>query len=394
MSLIRLRRLNVSGHAVAVVTAVYAALLSSLAFAGLTGTFALQHTFDDMDGAFPFGSLVQGSDGNFYGTSIGEDYNVGTAFKLSPKGVFTVLHTFGGVDGGFPEAALVEGTDGNFYGTTKYGGAANDGTVFVMTPAGVLTTLHSFGYSDGWEPNGLARARDGSFYGTSDHGGANNAGVVFRITPAGAFTLLHSFSGPDGANPQSALTLGRDDYFYGVTYYGGANNNSGTLFRMTPAGRLTTLYSFDNTHGSNPTAALAEDSAGNFYGTTEFVGGLGGEGAVFKYSAAGTVTVVYKFIDGGPGGVFPDGGVIVAPNGALYGTCLAGGPKGAGTVFALTPAGELSVLHAFGDGSDGGSPATGVVRSVSGKLYGTTTDGGTNFDGTLYSVAVSVAAAE
>jgi uncharacterized repeat protein (TIGR03803 family) len=90
MSLIRPLGLHLSRRAIAVVTAV---LLSPLAFAGLTGTFTLQHTFDDMDGAFPFGSLVQGSDGNFYGTSIGEGYNVGTAFKLTPNGVFTVLHT-------------------------------------------------------------------------------------------------------------------------------------------------------------------------------------------------------------------------------------------------------------------------------------------------------------
>jgi uncharacterized repeat protein (TIGR03803 family) len=163
---------------------------------------------------------------------------------------------------------------------------------------------------------------------------------------------------------------------------------------MTPAGILTTLYSFDYAHGGNPTAALAEDSAGNFYGTTEFVGGFGGEGAVFKYAASGKVTVIYKFWDGGAGGVFPDGGVIVAPNGELYGTCLAGGAAGAGTVFALTPAGTLNVLHAFGDGSDGGSPATGVARNMSGKLYGTTTDGGTNFEGTLYSVTVGAAATD
>lgn len=133
------------------------------------------------DGATPYGELVQATDGNFYGTTTeggagGDCYggSCGTVFRITPSGTLTVLHSFDGSDGDGPAAELVQGTDGNFYGTTGYGGASNDGTAFRITPSGALTTLYSFNGSDGSGPYGLVQGSDGSFYGTTGGGGANN----------------------------------------------------------------------------------------------------------------------------------------------------------------------------------------------------------------------------
>src|ERR1035438_5459485 len=198
--------------------------------------------------------LIQGTDDNFYGTTAGGGANGGgTFFKMTPGGTLTPLHSFCSqscTDGSSP-VALIQGTDGNFYGTTPYGGAnGQGGTVFKITPNGNLTTLYSFcsqtGCTDGTEPRWLIQGTDGNFYGTTQVGGANNEGTVFKITPNGTLTMLYSFSfcSPctEGFLP-GALVQGTDGNFYGTTYDGGATGG-GTIFQITPSGTLTTLYSF------------------------------------------------------------------------------------------------------------------------------------------------------
>jgi uncharacterized repeat protein (TIGR03803 family) len=208
-------------------------------------------SFDNNNGAAPLAALVQGSDGNFYGTTsqggnlslnVGAGY--GTVFKMTSAGVLTTLVVFNGSSGGSSMAALVQGTNGNFYGTTEYGGASGRGTVFKMTPAGLLTTLVSFNGTNGTScVGGLVQGSDGNFYGTTAGGGAGGAGTVFKMTPAGVLTTLVSFNGADGNNPQAPLVQGSDGNFYGTTEYGGAGRG-GTVFQVTPAGVLTTLVSF------------------------------------------------------------------------------------------------------------------------------------------------------
>jgi uncharacterized repeat protein (TIGR03803 family) len=196
-------------------------------------------------------------------------------FKITPSGTLTTLHSFDGTDGDLPQAALVQGTDGNFYGTTNEGGpsgACNGGcgTVFKITPGGTLTTLSSFvNYpTDGVNPiAALIQGTDGNFYGTNSSGGVNFDGAIFKITPSGTLTVLHSFDGTDGDSPAAALVLATDGNFYGTAPAGGANGY-GTVFRMTPSGTLTTLHSFDNTDGRLPNA-LIQDTSGTLYGTTE-----------------------------------------------------------------------------------------------------------------------------
>src|SRR5208337_4428285 len=190
---------------------------------------------------------------------------VGTVFTITPGGTLTTLYSFcsqsGCTDGANPYAALVQGTDGNFYGTTL-GGAAN-GTVFKMTPGGTLTTLYTFCYGcTGVSPYAaLVQGSDGNFYGTTSFGGANGDGTVFRITPSGTLTTLHSFDGTDGAAVYAGLVQGTDGNFYGTTAQGGGSG-VGTVFTITPGGTLTTLYSFCSqsgcTDGANPYAALVQ----------------------------------------------------------------------------------------------------------------------------------------
>jgi uncharacterized repeat protein (TIGR03803 family) len=189
-------------------------LSMAAAFALPAQTFINLHSFDGTDGEYPHAELVQGSNGNLYGTTFegGTDNSCalsspcGTVFEITPRGTLTTLHSFGLTDGSTPAAAVVQGTDGNLYGTTSAGGVngfSSYGTVFKMTPSGVLTTLHSFDFTDGQDPHGLVEGTDGDFYGTTQYGGAYDEGTVFKITPTGTVTTLHSFGmfGPDGSEP-------------------------------------------------------------------------------------------------------------------------------------------------------------------------------------------------
>ncbi len=167
----------------------------------------------------------------------------------SAVGTFRTLVSFDGPDGEVPSGSLVQGIDGNFYGTTGGGGANRDGVVFEISAGGKLTTLHSFDGTEGCCPHvGLVQAADGNFYGTAYGGGVNHIGSVFKVTAGGKLTTLHSFDGTDGANPNAALVQASDGNFYGTTGDGGASGY-GTVFKITPAGILTTLHNFEGTDG-------------------------------------------------------------------------------------------------------------------------------------------------
>jgi uncharacterized repeat protein (TIGR03803 family) len=332
-------------------------------------------------------ALIERSDGNFYGATVeGGANGFGTVFRITPAGLETVLHSFaGGSDGSGPQAGPIEGSDGNFYGTTAEGGANGFGTVFRITSAGVETALHSFaGGSDGSGPHaGLIEGSDGNFYGTTSAGGADNWGTVFRITPGGVETVLHSFAGgSDGSQPLAGLIEGSDRNFYGTTSAGGADN-WGTVFRITPDGVESVLHSFGSgsgVDGVNPYAGLIEGSDGNFYGTTKLGGmhnlGTGqNRGTVFRITPAGVETVLYSFA-GGSDGSQPLAGLIEGSDGNFYGTTSAGGANNSGTVFRITPTGVETVLHSFGSGGDGSNPYAGLLVGSNGNLYGTTRSGG------------------
>ena len=291
-----------------------------------------------------------------------------------PPPPMAVLCSFNGPDGGNPSAALVQGSDGNFYGTTQYGGTYGEGTVFRMTTNGTLTTLLSFAYTNGAYPQAwLVQGADGNFYGTTSEGGTYGDGTVFRLTTNGTLTNLVSFNySVNGSSPYAGLLQGADGNFYGTTADGGANYD-GTVFRMTTNGTLTTLASFNYTNGASPYGGLVQSTDGNFYGTTA-EGGTYGDGTVFRLTTNGTLTNLVSFNYSVNGG-YPYAGLLQGADGNFYGTTADGGENYDGTVFRMTTNYTLTTVASF-NYANGAYPYAGLVQGADGNFYGTTEDGG------------------
>jgi len=393
------------------------ALCAATAIMAPAQTFTSLFSFDGTNGQWPIysGSLVQGLNGELYGTTFeGGKYKCGTVFEVTRGGTLTTLHNFYNPDGCSPYTGLVLGTNGNFYGTANGGGANISGTVFEITAAGAFTTLYNFcmqtNCSDGANPAGpLMQAANGYFYGTTERGGANGDGTIFRMTPGGALTTLYSFCNlancADGQGPVAGLVQGADGNLYGTTS-GNYGQSPGTVFKMTPAGVLTTLYTFCSqtgcTDGEQPSGGLAAGPESTFYGTT-YHGGAG-FGTIFKITEGGTFTNLYTFCDPAcsTGGT-PQAAFVRATDGNFYGTAYEGGVgayeggTAGGTVFQLTPEGTLSDLYNFcsqASCSDGKNPAAGVIQDTDGSFYGTTYEGGTSnngADGTVFRLSMGLA---
>jgi uncharacterized repeat protein (TIGR03803 family) len=337
------------------------------------------------DGAYPQSTLVIDKSGNLYGTTpSGGTAGDGVIFKLTPDGHETVLHSFaGGADGLRPMGGLVAGPDGNFYGATYQGGAGDYGTIFRVTPRGKEKVLYALrGGKHGEEPQGrLVADPEGNLYGTA-FGGIKNAGIVFKVTSRGRFTVLHAFGrGADGAEPAPDLACDSNGNVYGTTLQYG--DGYGTVFRISPSGAETVLYSFKGgSDGFLALGALALDSKGKLYGTTSSGGGSG-NGTIFKLSQTGRKITLYSF-NADAVGDRPSNGLILDTKGNFYGTTTDGGEGGLGTVFKLTPKGELSVLYAFFGGD--GTPSDEVSMDGAGNLYGTTANGGSANAGTVFEV--------
>jgi uncharacterized repeat protein (TIGR03803 family) len=367
-----------------------------------------------------YGPLVQGLDGNFYGTTEGGGVTQhGTVSKITTNGAITILHSFGQNTGTAPEGGLVLATNGNFYDTTELGGAKQYGTVFKITPDGTLTTLHSFNDADGANPSaGLVQVTDGALYGTTQAGGANRKGTVFKITPNGTFTTLYSFCSrtdcADGEDPLAPLVQASDGNLYGTTFQGGASVpgcggfGCGTLFKITLNGTLTTLYSFCSQtnciDGAFPYAgALIQATNANLYGTT-FQGGQSGSGCrlgeagcgtLFKITTSGMLTTLYNFCSqtNCTDGAIPFAGVVQTTDGNFYGTTSGGGANNQGTIFKITPSGTFSTLYNFctqTNCTDGAIPYAALFQATNGSLYGTTHNGGTRSDGTVFELSVGL----
>jgi uncharacterized repeat protein (TIGR03803 family) len=387
-------------------------LWAALAAALPAQTFTMLHSFNSSDGEEPLSGLVQGANGSLYGTTAlggasGQCVDgCGTFFRITLAGTLVQLHDFEQTDGQGPAGGLIQATGGYIYGITANGGANFAGTVFKTTPGRKLTTLYNFCSQDvngicydGDEPQaGLVQGTDGKLYGTTIAGGANVYGTVFSITIDGALTTLYNFCSQggctDGASPHAGLIQGIDGNFYGTTLFGGAYDNCstydpsgcGTVFKITPQGKLTTIYSFCSqsgcTDGSEPYAGLVQGTDGNFYGTTEF-GGANNGGTVFKLTPNGTLTTLYSFCSqndcaDGEGPL----GLIQGTDGNFYGTTITGGINGLyGTIFNITPGGTLTTLYNFCSQSacaDGANPYAGLVQDTNGRFYGTTAYGGPN----------------
>ncbi len=338
--------------------------------------------------------LAQGRDGNLYGTAdAGGTSGMGTVFKMTPAGAVTTLHNFSGTDGQNPDGGLILGTDGNFYGTTRFGGASNLGTVFKITPAGVLTTLHSFSGSDGSEPRpGLVQGKNGIFYGTTC--GFNSPWTAYSITASGVFKTINSTSNVQIAACSSApLLLGNDGNLYGTTMAGGVTEQ-GTVFRLTPTGTLTNIWSGDFTNGSNLVGPVVQGNDGLLYGTTSANGPVG-FGVVFKLTTGGKYTILHAFgVDLNNDGTDPDAGVVAASDGKFYGATTGGLGSGSvpnGNLFSVTSSGTYNVLYAF-DGTHGRLAQATPMQHTNGKIYGVTEAGGAHEGGVIYSLDVGAPA--
>jgi uncharacterized repeat protein (TIGR03803 family) len=386
----------------AVSNALSLALSLTTAIPSPAQTFNTLVSFDRANGWSPAEgmSLVQGRDGNYYGTTSGggavcNGAGCGTVFRITSTGTLTTLYGFCSqpncIDGGSPRAGLVLASDGNFYGTANRYGPNGTGTVFKVTSTGTLTTLYSFcsrfNCADGAEPwGGLIQATDGKLYGTTWGGGAGYYGTIFRITPPRKPTTIYNFCDlPCPEGPRGELVQATDGNFYGITA-GGGPSNDGAVFKTTPGGKLTTLHTFCSqpncTDGDGPLEGLVQATDGSLYGTT-YGGGTFGWGAVFKITPAGKLTTLYSFCsqpnctDGGN----PISGLAQATDGNFYGTTARGGSSGSGcggygcgTIFEVTPSGTLTTLHSF-YGTDGNDPGK-LVQATDGNFYGTTSFGG------------------
>jgi uncharacterized repeat protein (TIGR03803 family) len=355
------------------------------------------------------GIIAQGRDGNLYSTA---PYTplvcCGAVFKITPSGTLTVVYYFNDKAGsGYtPLGGLTLGTDGNFYGTTSAVGTFGGGTLFKIPASGTLTTLYNFGAckypcKDGRFPIAPpVQGTDGSFYGTTPYtNDGTESGVVYKLTSAGKFTTIHAFDYTAGGyNPNAPLIQGSDGNFYGTTTLGGktlgsncvvrsASNSCGTVFKMTSAGNVTFIYEFDKTHGAGPIGPVIQGTNGNFYGTTS-EGGTSGFGVVFKLTSAGVLTVLHDF--NGTDGKTPDAGLVQANDGNFYGVASAGGTLGYGTIFKVTSTGTFSVVYNF-ENTHGATPEVTLFQHTNGILYGDTYSGDSHGWGVFYSLNIGAA---
>jgi uncharacterized repeat protein (TIGR03803 family) len=343
-------------------------------------TFTVLYTFSGgADGAYPR-AIIRDIHGDLFGTTgSGGSSNNGTVFKLSRTGKETVLYSFsGGTDGGNPSTGLIEDAKNNFYGTTIAGGASGNGTVFKLGSTGKETVLYSLkGGADGALPfAGVILDARGNLYGTTIGGGAYGGGTVFKVNKTGKETVLHSFGkGSDGMVPNAGVVRDASGNLYGTTEYGGAWGY-GTVFRLSATGKEKVLYSFKGgTDAAGPYAGVIRDLTGDLYGTT-YYGGVFGAGTVYKLSRTGKETVLHSFGEGSDGAK-PFVGVMEDAKGNLYGTTVYGGATNYGTVFELSKSGKQeTVLYSFPNATDGAFPYAGVLRDAEGNLYGSAADGG------------------
>ncbi len=397
-------------------------LCAATAIAAPAQAFKTLTNFNSANGSSPVAAIIQGEDGNFYGTTVtGGTHNsvcggsCGVAFEMSPAGTLTKLYNFcqqpNCGDGFEPLAGLTLASDGNLYGTTAQGGLAvsNAGTIFHIAPNGTLSPNFYDLAPPSLPSTTLVPYIDGNLYGTTLLGGTDGFGSVFKISTSQAFHNLSGFTQTNGESP-SSLVLARDGNFYGTTTAGGSGtgcnrNGCGTVFRLTPGGAITTLYNFCSgkcRDGSAP-ASLLQGSDGNLYGVATGGGHSLVDGTIFRISLTGQLTTIYRFCSQArcTDGLAPQS-LIQGSDGNLYGATAGGGDLncnpgpggGCGTIFELTHTGVFATLHTF-ESTDGSYPY-GLSQSTDGKFYGVTSNGGSSSAcslgcGTIYSLDAGLA---
>jgi uncharacterized repeat protein (TIGR03803 family) len=354
------------------------------------GTYSTILRFNQVNGAYPFGSLIQGTDGALYGmTGQGGPANNGTIFKINPDGSgHVILHSFNYSQGGSPYGSLVQGVDGALYGMTVYGGSYGIGTVFKINPDGSgFSVLHNFDGTSGSQPFGsLIQGTDGVLYGMTFLGGTSDAGTVFKINVDGSgHSVLFNFNDSNGSRPRGSLVQGIDGSLYGMTLEGGSNY-SGTVFKINNDGTgHSILYNFNYSNGANPYGSLIQGTDGSFYGMTAR-GGSSGGGTIFKFNSDGTgYSILLNFNNSN--GADPQSTLIEGTDGVLYGMTFSDGSADAGTVFKINTDGSgHSILHIF-NSSTGIIPYGALIQGVDKRMYGMTNLGGSVGRGTIFRIS-------
>ncbi len=352
---------------------------------------------------FGFGSPVQGRDGNLYGVA---GLNLTAIYQATPAGALTLQWLASSTPGGtLCYSGMILGTDGNFYGTCSQ--QDNDHRVavaFKFTPgvgtlSGTLIFLTSLA-TQGSSPSPLVQAADGNFYGTMNAGGSSNCGTAFKMTSAGVLTNLHTFLGGGSNEPcgvTGALIQGEDGNLYGASSLGGisGNGNAGTEFKMTTAGAVSLVHSFDFGFSTSLSDSVLQGTDGSFYGISHLGGATTDFGYVYRVTAAGVETDRH---DSSSAARYPSSTLIQATDGIFYGVtngCNAGGCVSA-ELFKLTGGGAYTTLYSgfvVPCGLDGCIPAGPLTQHTNGTFYGVTNQGGFNNDGILYSQTTSPALA-
>lgn len=355
------------------------------------GTLTTLHAFNGADGMSPEspltpqGTLTLGQDGALYGaTAYGGANDQGVIFRLTPDGSYTVLYHFGaGADGGQPFARLLAATNGALYGVTSIGGANGSGTLFRITTGGAFTKLRdTLPSHDVVASTALIQASDGSIYGCAGLGGDNGTGCIFTMTFSGEVNILYSFAAsPSQEIFPNSLVEGGDGSFYGLAY-------GDKIYRVTKAGAFSVLKKLDLSANGFPNSGLTVGADGALYGTTQN-GGQSRTGSIYRFTTSGSFSLFASLGAGTTDLQWPTGAVVQAADGSFYGMARNGGAYGAGGIFKIDKQGAVTTVRSLFYGPDGANPQSALIQATDGNFYGTTYRGGAFNWGTIFRMTPS-----